>query len=110
MRAFTGTRSWLLQRWTALAILILLIVGAVRLLAGGGLDYEQWHALAASSHGGVLIVVFFLALALHAWVGVRDVALDYVHPLGLRLALLAIVATILAAVVLRVSFIVMGLT
>jgi succinate dehydrogenase / fumarate reductase membrane anchor subunit len=25
---------------------------------------------------------------LHAWVGVRDVVLDYVHPLGLRLAVL----------------------
>jgi succinate dehydrogenase / fumarate reductase membrane anchor subunit len=37
------------------------------------------------------------ALLLHAWVGVRDVILDYVKPLPLRAGLLVLVALVLAA-------------
>jgi len=31
--------------------------------------------------------VFVVALLWHAWVGVRNIAMDYVKPLGLRLTL-----------------------
>jgi succinate dehydrogenase, hydrophobic membrane anchor protein len=41
--------------------------------------------------------LFALALLLHAWIGVRDVILDYVKPPALRLALLAAVALFLLA-------------
>ena len=29
---------------------------------------------------------------MHAWVGLRDVTLDYVNPLGVRIAVLALIA------------------
>ncbi len=32
-------------------------------------------------------MLFFLALLYHAWVGVRDIVMDYIKPTGLRLAL-----------------------
>ncbi|WP_296818579.1 succinate dehydrogenase, hydrophobic membrane anchor protein [Thiobacillus sp.] len=35
----------------------------------------------------VLLLLTALALALHAWVGVRDIFMDYIHFTGLRLAL-----------------------
>ena len=35
----------------------------------------------------IATLLFVLALALHAWVGMRDIFMDYVQPLGLRLAL-----------------------
>ena len=31
--------------------------------------------------------LFFVSLCYHAWVGVRDIWMDYVKPTGLRLAL-----------------------
>jgi succinate dehydrogenase / fumarate reductase membrane anchor subunit len=31
--------------------------------------------------------LFSLAVMLHAWVGVRDILMDYIKPTGLRLAL-----------------------
>ena len=37
-----------------------------------------------------------LAQALHAWVGMRDIFMDYVHPIGWRLALTLAVIVILA--------------
>jgi succinate dehydrogenase / fumarate reductase membrane anchor subunit len=39
---------------------------------------------------------FILALVAHAWVGMRDVILDYIKPVGLRLALLSLTAVLLA--------------
>ncbi|HLT27483.1 MAG TPA: succinate dehydrogenase, hydrophobic membrane anchor protein [Zeimonas sp.] len=108
MRVFSGQRAWLLQRFSALAILVLLVLGAFTLAGADGSAYERWHALATSTHGSVLIVAFFVSMGLHAWIGVRDVVLDYVHPLALRLPLLAVVAFVLVAVQIRVAMILMG--
>jgi succinate dehydrogenase / fumarate reductase membrane anchor subunit len=55
-----------------------------------------WRAWAATPAGAALLALLAAAILLHAWVGVRDVVLDYVHPLGLRLALLGAVAAGLA--------------
>ncbi|AYH44289.1 succinate dehydrogenase, hydrophobic membrane anchor protein [Azoarcus sp. DN11] len=103
MRIFLGQRAWLLQRVTALVLLVLLALGAATLLAGPPLNYARWHALATSTHGAVLIVVFFAALCLHAWIGIRDITLDYVHPPVLRLGVLSIVGVLLTAIVIRVG-------
>ena len=103
MRLFHGQRAWVLQRLTALVVLLLLALTAVSLLIGPAPSYERWHALATSAPGAVLIVIFFAALCGHAWVGVRDIVLDYIQPTALRLPLLALIAFILIAITLRVT-------
>lgn len=103
MKVFYGQRAWLLQRASALALLLILALGAALLLVGPPLTYERWHGLATSPHGAVIIVLFFAALSLHGWVGARDIVLDYVHSLPVRLSVLAIIAVILFAVVIRVA-------
>ena len=102
MRLFAGQRAWVLQRASAVVLLINIVLGGTRLLLGSPLTYEQWRQVAASAHGAVLIAVFFAALCLHGWVGARDILIDYVHPPALRLALLVAVAVILIAVLTRV--------
>jgi succinate dehydrogenase / fumarate reductase, membrane anchor subunit len=103
MRVFLGQRAWLLQRASAIALLLLLALGAALILVGPPLTYERWHALTTSLHGAVIIILFFAALSLHGWIGVRDIVLDYVHSLPVRLSVLAIIAVILFAVVIRVA-------
>lgn len=102
MRLFTGQRAWLLQRITALAMLILVGSGAAALLFGGPLGYREWHALATGRYGAAAIVVFFAFLSVHGWIGVRDIVLDYVHRPAARVGLLALVAALLFAVWVRV--------
>lgn len=102
MRVFDGQRGWLLQRASALVLLLLLVLGSTILVFGPPLTYERWHALATSVHGAVLIVVFFAALSAHGWVGARDIVLDYIHPPAWRLAVLALIAVVLFAVQMRV--------
>lgn len=103
MRLFLGQHAWMLQRVTALVLLLFVAVCAAYLLVGPPLTFERWRAIATSTHGAVLIVVLFAALALHAWVGIRDVVLDYVHPPAVRLPLLALIGVILPAIVIRVG-------
>src|SRR5690606_22111475 len=68
MRVFSGQRAWLLQRVSVLLVLVLLAVGGLRLLFWPAPSYEDWRSFASSAHGAVLIVLFFGAVALHAWV------------------------------------------
>lgn len=105
MRLFSGQRAWLVQRLSAVALLVLLALAALTLARTDGSAWQRWHALATSTHGEVLILVFFVSASVHGWIGVRDVVLDYVHAPGLRLPLLALVAIVLAAIPLRVGMI-----
>jgi succinate dehydrogenase / fumarate reductase membrane anchor subunit len=101
MRLFAGQSAWVVQRVSALVLLFVLLLGAGNLVFGPT-GYDAWLALATSTHGAVLIVVGFAALAVHAFIGARDVVLDYVHAPGLRIALLALLATLLLGVLTRV--------
>jgi succinate dehydrogenase / fumarate reductase membrane anchor subunit len=96
MRVFSGQRAFLLQRLTALVLLAYVAGAALRLAFGSPVSLEQWRAWTAHPAGAALIALLAAALLLHAWVGVRDVVLDYVKPLGLRLAVLGAAAAALA--------------
>ena len=95
MRIFSGQRAFVLQRLTALVLLAYVAGAALRLAFGAPVALEGWRAFAARPGGAALIALLAAALLLHAWVGVRDVVLDYVHPLGVRLVVLGAVAAAL---------------
>jgi succinate dehydrogenase / fumarate reductase membrane anchor subunit len=95
----TGTGTWLVQRATAVALALALPVLIAYFLAALPADFAGWQALFAPSWLRVLMLLAAAALALHAWVGMRDIFMDYVRPMGLRLALyLAVIATLAGSV------------
>lgn len=96
----TGTGTWLVQRATAVALAILLPVLTIRLVAALPVDSEGWRALFAPAWARVAWLAAALALALHAWIGMRDVLMDYVKPVALRLLLYFVVIGVLAGSVL----------
>lgn len=102
MRLFSGQRAWVVQRLSALLILLLLVLGGGWLLFGPPLDYARWHAFATGVHGGPVVALLFAALCAHAWVGMRDIVLDYLQPRALRLTVLSAIAVVLFAVMVRV--------
>jgi succinate dehydrogenase / fumarate reductase membrane anchor subunit len=85
--AHYGMRDWLSQRVTAVLMALFTIVLIAQLLLGGSLDYYRWSAIFSAQWMKVLTFVVIVALAWHAWVGVRDIWMDYVKPVGLRLSL-----------------------
>jgi succinate dehydrogenase / fumarate reductase, membrane anchor subunit len=85
--AHYGMRDWLSQRVTATLMAIFTIVLLVQVLMPGELGYDRWAGIFAAQWMKLLTLVVFIALAWHAWVGVRDIWMDYVKPVGIRLAL-----------------------
>lgn len=85
--AHYGMRDWLSQRITAVLMVLFTLVLLVQLLLPGALGYDKWAGIFAAQWMKVLAFVTFVALGWHAWVGVRDILMDYVRPVGLRLAL-----------------------
>lgn len=93
----SGFRAWLLQRLSAvyMALFIGMFVLHLALAAPG--SYQEWRDWMALPFVVVTTSLFFAALLIHAWVGLRDVIMDYVRPLGVRFVLLALVAAALLA-------------
>ena len=80
--------DWLAQRITGVLMVLftLAVLGQV-LLTSGEISYDKWAGIFSSQFMKALTFSVFIALALHVWVGVRDIWMDYVKPVGLRLSL-----------------------
>lgn len=85
--AHYGMRDWLSQRVTATLMALYTVVLIVQVLLPGEMGYDKWAGIFAAQWMKVLTLTVFLALAWHAWVGVRDIWMDYVKPVGVRLVL-----------------------
>lgn len=89
--AHYGLRDWLAQRVTAvvLAAYTLFMLGYVLVCPVPG-SYASWHALFANQGMKVFTFVSIVALLWHVWVGIRDVWMDYVKCVSVRLSLQAL--------------------
>ncbi len=93
--AHYGAKDWLAQRMTALLMTIYLIVLAGVLLIVAPQDYAGWKDLFQSQWLRIATFVFFICVFWHAWVGVRNVLMDYVHSMSIRLMMQIAVVTAL---------------
>ena len=83
-----GFRDWLAQRVTAgLMALFTVVLLAQVIFTSGPLGYEQWAGIFAAQWMKFLTLTVILALLWHVWVGVRDIWMDYIKPVGVRLVL-----------------------
>jgi len=89
--AHYGLRDWLLQRITAVLMAVYLVPLAGYLLMQPYVDYDVWTALFSSQVVRTFTLLFLLSLFYHAWVGIRDIVMDYIKPAWLRLAIHALV-------------------
>lgn len=85
--AHYGTGSFLAQRLTAVVLGAYALCFGAALLFGGVPSYEGWAALFAPLWMKLVTLIALFALQYHAWIGLRDIWMDYVKPAGLRLAL-----------------------
>lgn len=92
-----GLRDWLMQRITAIVMVFFTLFMAAFLLTHQPLHFDEWESLFHNQWMRFASLLFLLSLYLHAWVGIRDIAMDYLHHTALRLAVevLAILALII---------------
>lgn len=105
--AHYGLRDWLIQRVTAgvMALYSLFMAG---FLLTRPRTFEAWQGLFGYFPVRLATLVFLLCVFAHAWVGMRDIFMDYVHHTVLRLALHVGVLLALAAYALWAAQILWG--
>ncbi|MFZ5524759.1 MAG: succinate dehydrogenase, hydrophobic membrane anchor protein [Pseudomonadota bacterium] len=85
--AHYGLRDWLIQRITAAVMAVCCLALAGYLLLAPHPDYDLWTALFSSEVVRTFTLLFLMSLFYHAWIGIRDIVMDYVKPAGVRLAI-----------------------
>jgi len=89
--AHYGLGDWLLQRLTAVVMLLYTVALLACLLMEPPSTYAAWKGLFSGGLFRLATMLFVIALLYHAWVGMRDILMDYLRAAGLRLALEAAV-------------------
>ena len=96
-RQASGLKAWVVQRVTAVYLALFGVYMVFRFAVSPPADFETWRLWLATPVISVAVLLFFFALLLHAWVGIRDVLIDYVPLLPARVVLLALFAVGLVA-------------
>ena len=108
--AHYGLRDWLLQRLTAVIMAAYTVMVVITLVGLQPLRLTHANLVSLMSGGFVRVatMLFFVALLYHAWVGLRDILMDYVKPMWVRLTLQAIVGQVLVGYLLWTAAILWG--
>jgi len=88
-------RDWLLQRISAVYVAAFVIYCMAHVALRPVTGFQQWHDWLRHPLMAIASAGFIVALLLHSWVGIRDVVLDYVHTLSLRLVALSLVGLVI---------------
>ncbi|MEJ2059642.1 MAG: succinate dehydrogenase, hydrophobic membrane anchor protein [Gammaproteobacteria bacterium] len=94
-RVLSGLRAWVVQRMSAVYLALFVIYVALHTLLAPPGDYGAWRQWIGEPGMLLAVSLAYVALLLHAWVGIRDVVLDYIHPFILRLFVLFAIALFL---------------
>ncbi|CAM4069242.1 succinate dehydrogenase, hydrophobic membrane anchor protein [Kerstersia similis] len=90
--AHYGVKDFIAQRLTAIILATYTLVLLIGILVMSEFNYANWKALFtfhvfALPVGQILATLAFISLAWHAWIGVRDIWMDYVRAVSVRLLL-----------------------
>ena len=93
--AHYGMRDWIFQRVSA-AYMIFYTLVFIAVACFFGIDgYHGWRHIFSVGPMEFLTFIFWMSLLYHAWVGMRDIFIDYVQPMWIKLPLLSVVALVL---------------
>lgn len=107
-RQLSGLKAWVVQRISAIYLAFFVLLLIYRLLVEPVANFEEWHAWVFHPLNSTLFLLFFLSLLFHAWVGVRDMLIDYLPSFPVRITSLvsfALVLTGLGVWILRIMMV-----
>ena len=88
--AHYGLRDWLAQRITSVVMALFTVAVIVQILLPGEMGYDKWSGMYSRQWMKALTFTVVVSLLVHVWVGMRDIWMDYVKPVGARLTLQAL--------------------
>ena len=83
--AHYGLGDWLVQRLTAVVMGGYTVFVVLALLLHRPLNFAAWRLVFSETWFQVGTMMFVMSLLYHAWVGMRDILMDYIKPTALRL-------------------------
>lgn len=83
--AHYGLGDWLLQRLTAVVMAAYTLAMVFCMLAGAPHGYGEWKAMFSGTFMRLATMLFIASLLYHAWVGMRDILMDYLRATAIRL-------------------------
>ena len=93
-----GLRPWVIQRVSAVYIALFTLYVVYCLFTADQMWlYSAWKDWLYNPFNTTSVGIFVIALLFHAWIGMRDVVLDYVHNIMLRIFILALLLGVLIA-------------
>ena len=90
-----GMRTWLLQRLTAVYMLLFVISCLIYLSLHQPINFAAWREFFSLPTVSIATTLFFLSLLYHAWVGIRDIMVDYIHDIAIRFTLWVLITLLL---------------
>ena len=72
---------------TAVLMAVYTVIFLVALVLVQPATADAWRGLFANGFMKFVTFLFFLSLFYHAWIGIRDLWMDYIKPTGVRLSL-----------------------
>lgn len=84
---FHGLRDWVLQRGTAMMMAFYAAALLSMMIYRPPVQFEIWKSFFAPLWMKVATLLFFLSLVIHAWIGMKDVLMDYIKSPWLRLSI-----------------------
>ena len=92
-----GLRPWLIQRISAVFVALFVIYIGLTLAIVNDISYPQWRDWLFHPFNTIATGLFVIALLMHAWIGMRDIILDYVHNTLVRMMAFTLVIVILVS-------------
>ena len=96
-RQASGLKAWVVQRASAVYLALFLTYLLLFFTFSPPADHAALAAWARTPWVAIAFLLFVPMLLVHAWIGIRDVLIDYVHPIGARVALLTLFAFVFLA-------------
>ena len=89
--AHYGLLDWLIQRVTAVVMAAYILLVIALLLIFSPHDYVSWKAIFSNQWIRIVTFLSFISLCWHAWIGVRNILMDYIHETSIRLTIQVLV-------------------
>ncbi|MBK1647759.1 succinate dehydrogenase, hydrophobic membrane anchor protein [Rhabdochromatium marinum] len=94
-RQAAGLKAWIIQRLSAVYIVLFGSYLAIQLVFAPPASQAEFVAWVAAPLVALGLLLYIPLLLLHAWVGIRDVLIDYIKPYELRVGVLSFFALLL---------------
>ena len=85
--AHNGLGDWVLQRLTAVILVLYTVIFIISIFTTDLRSFESWTGIFSSSWMKIFTMAAAISLIYHAWVGIREIWMDYIQPIKIRIGL-----------------------